>query len=222
MMDHEQAIQTQASIRYAVGELTGAERDSFEEHFADCPDCMKDVETSTVFAANTRAVFREQASAGRRAKGPSWFAWRPFPALALSAAFNVVLVAGLGYGLLHQRTASTGAAVTSAEPESVDIVAVHGATRGAESPGPVVRVSHRPIVLTFDLPQSYEHYLYSVERDGTAVMAGELPVPGHADSLNLEIPANRLSEGQYRLSVTGTSGAVRDGLGTCLLQVDPK
>jgi hypothetical protein len=222
MMDHEQAVQTQASMRYAAGGLTDAERDSFEEHFADCSDCMRDVETSTVFAANARAVFRVQASGGSRTKTISWFAWRPFPALAFSAALNLLLVAGLGYGLLHLRTASTGAAVTSGEPESVDVIAVHGATRGAETPGQIVRVSRRPIVLAFDLPQSYEHYSYSIERDGTAVMAGELRAPGHADSLNLEIPPGRLPEGQYRVSVTGTSGAVRDILGACLLQVDTK
>ncbi len=35
-MDHDQAIQTQASIRYVLGEQTPEERDSFEEHYADC------------------------------------------------------------------------------------------------------------------------------------------------------------------------------------------
>jgi hypothetical protein len=222
MMDHKQAVQTHASMRYAAGELTGTERDSFEEHFADCSDCMKDVETSTVFAANARAVFRARASSGSPAKPISWFAWRPFPALAFSGALNVVLVAGLGYGLLHLRTASTGAVVTSSEPEAVDVVAVHGTTRGAEAPGQVVHVSRRPVVLTFDLPQSYEHYSYSIERDGTAVLAGELQAPKHADSLSFEIPADRLPEGQYRVSVTGTNGSVRDSLGACVLQVDPK
>ena len=222
MMDHEQAVQTRASIRYAAGELTGADRDSFEEHFADCADCMKDVETSTIFAVNARAVFQAEASGGRRAKSTFWFGWRPFPALALSAALNLVLVAGLGYGLLHLRTASTGAVAASGEPESVDFVAVHGVTRGADTPGQIVRLSHRPIVLAFDLPQSYEHYFYSIERDGAAAMAGELRAPGQGDSLNVEIPAGRLPPGQYRVSVSGTSGAVRDILGACLLSVDPK
>jgi len=222
MMDHEQALQTHAPIRYALGELTDDDRDSFEEHFADCSDCMRDVETSMAFAANARAVFRERASEGTRARRFAWFAWRPFPALALSGALNFVLVAGLGYGLLHLRTAAPVASATSAEPESVDIVAVHGTTRGAEGSGQIVRVSRRPVVLTFDLPQSYEHYLYSVERGGVAVMSGEITVSGHPDSLNLEIPANRLAEGQYRVSMTGTSGATRDSLGACLLQVDSK
>jgi len=222
MMDHEQAVQKQASLRYALGELTGTERDSFEEHFADCANCMTDVETSTVFAANARAVFREGATAGTRERRLSWFAWRPFPVLAFSAALNLVLVAGLGYGWLHLHSASPAAVATASVPESVEIVAIHGTARGAEGSGQVVRVSGRPVILAFDLPQSYEHYLYSVEREGAVVMSGEVKVADHSESLNLEVPAQLLPKGRYRVSATGTSGATRDSLGVCLVDVEPK
>jgi hypothetical protein len=220
MMDHEQAIQEHASMRYALGELTPAERDAFEEHFADCSFCLKDVEASTAFAANARQVFRERAAAGIPAKGFRWFLWRPFPAFALSAAFNLVLLAGLGYEVVHMHPTTPAAVADSAGAQNVDIVPIHGATRGSEQLQ-VVRAS-RPVVLTFDLPHSYEHYRYAIERAGTAVLSGELKVVGHADSLNLQIPVARLSPGEYRVTVTGTNSSAQENLGACLLQVEVK
>jgi len=221
-MDHEQAIQTQASMRYALGELTQAERDSFEEHFADCSHCMSDVEVATAFAANAKEVFRDRALGRDRPKGNAWLWWRPFPALALSAALNLVLVAGLGYGLLRPHPASPSDVAQSSEPESVEIVPVHGTTRGSEGPAQVVRASRRPVVLAFDLPQRYEHYFYSIDRAGAAVLSGEVSVSGRPDSLNLQIPVARLAPGEYEVTLTGAIGAVREGLGTCLVQVQAR
>ena len=222
MMDHEQAIQTHASMRYALGELAPVERDAFEEHFADCAYCMKDVEASTAFAANARQVFRERAAAGIPAKGFRWFLWRPFPALALSAAFNLVLLAGLGYelGRMHPTTPDTVA--DSAGAENVDIVPIHGATRGSGQLQVVHASPHSPVVLTFDLPQSYEHYRYTIERAGAPVLSGELKLGGRPDTLNLQIPVARLSPGGYRVTLTGTNGSVQENLGACLLQVEAK
>jgi hypothetical protein len=220
MMDHEQAIQEHASMRYALGELMPAERDAFEEHFADCSYCMKDVEASTAFTANARQVFRERAAAGIPAKGFRWFQWRPFPAFALSAAFNIVLLVGLGYELGHMHPATPAAVADSAGAQNVDIVPIHGATRGSGQLQ-VVRAS-RPVVLTFDLPQSYEHYRYSIDRAGSSVMSGELKVVGHPDSLNLQIPVARLSPGEYRVTVTGTNGSAQENLGACQLQIEAK
>jgi hypothetical protein len=224
IMDHEQAIQTEASMRYALGELTPAERDSFEEHFVDCSFCMRDVEQSAAFAANARQVFRERVSAGTKAARFAWWQWRPSPALALSAAFNLVLVAGLGYSLLRPRlSAPDWTPAGSAELQSAEIVPLHGITRGGEGSVPVARISRGPAILTLDLPQSYEHYYYSIERVGVAtILSGEVKVPAGKDSLNLPIPADRLSPGEYRVTVIGATGAARESLAVGLLQVDTR
>ena len=218
-MDHEEAVQTGAPMRYALGELTPAERDSFEDHYADCSHCMNEVEVAAAFAANAREVFREREGARERGvKGVSWFRWRPFPALALSAALNLLLAAGLGYGLLRFRPSTTLVDVAAA-PESVEIVPVHAATRGSEAATQVVHASGRPVVLSFDLPQKYEHYLYAIDRAGSNVLSGEVTVPGQPDTLNLQVPVARLAAGDYRVTLTGASGASREVLGSCQLQV---
>ena len=226
-MDHDQAIQTQASTRYILGELPPADRDSFEEHYADCSHCLNDVELAAAFAANSKEVFRERALAGNIPKRIPWLNWRPFPALALSAAFNLILVAGLGIGFLrfHQAApiesaiSSDPASAALSEPGGVDMIRVRGTTRSAEN-AQVVRAKIQPVFLAFDLLQHYEHYFYSVEQGGSVVKSGELKTPP-GDVLVLRIPVDHLSPGEYQVSVTGSAtGAAREDLGNCVLQVE--
>src|SRR5437763_5529226 len=95
-MDHETAVQTGATERYLLGELTGEDRDRFEEHYFMCPECAEDVRALTVFAANAKAVFRENAT------GPAPHAGMLLSGrvLWLSAALNAALLLGVGYSFL--------------------------------------------------------------------------------------------------------------------------
>ena len=61
-MDHETAVRTGATERYLLGDLTGEDRDGFEEHYFMCPECADDVRALTVFAANAKTVFRAEAA----------------------------------------------------------------------------------------------------------------------------------------------------------------
>ena len=93
-MDHETAIQMKAPERYAIGELAEADREAFEEHFAECSRCMDEVWALSAFAANARAVFRDRAAAAAQAtsappRAGFWaFRWQfalpAFAALALA------------------------------------------------------------------------------------------------------------------------------------------
>jgi anti-sigma factor RsiW len=222
-MDHNQAVQTQVSMRYILGELTTAERDEFEEHYADCSRCMSDLEMTAAFAANARRVFRDRVDVGENSSWLAWLRWRPLPTLALSAALNLVLVAGLGVELFRGRPsvpALSGRGGAAAELESVDLTDISGTTRGSAKAERVIHVTSRPVVVRIDLLRSYEHYLYSIDREGTPVLSREVPVPGRPDSLNLRIPTALLPAGKYVFTVTGVQGAVHEILGTCLLQVE--
>jgi anti-sigma factor RsiW len=73
-MDHKTAVRSLATERYILGELSPAERDEFEEHLSDCPECMEDVSTAEMFVANSRAVLRikpQPACLRRRTAGLS-------------------------------------------------------------------------------------------------------------------------------------------------------
>lgn len=60
-MEHTEAIRLQAVVKYVLGELPQAERDSFEEHYFDCGECALDVLAAAAFADNARNVFCHEA-----------------------------------------------------------------------------------------------------------------------------------------------------------------
>lgn len=174
---------------------------------------------SAAFAENAREVFRERLPAGRPVRTWSWLRWRPIPALALSAALNIVFVAGIGYEAVrsHPGTPSSNVDLTAAE--TVDVVPVLGTTRGSGGSAQQVQASRRPLVLTFDLPETYQHYFFSIDRAGSPVLSGELSAPGRSDSLNWRVPLERLPAGEYQVTVTGVNAAARESLGSCRLRV---
>jgi hypothetical protein len=58
--DHVQAVQNQTADRYLSDLLSPAEREEFEAHYFECEVCADEVWLGQTFAANLRAVFREQ------------------------------------------------------------------------------------------------------------------------------------------------------------------
>ncbi len=58
-MDHWEATRNFAVEQYLLGELSETQRDEFEHHFFDCPECAEGVVTAAILVANARAVFRE-------------------------------------------------------------------------------------------------------------------------------------------------------------------
>ena len=53
------------TTRYVLDELTGQEREEFEEHYFNCAECAADVRAAFAFAANARAVLRESPEPAR-------------------------------------------------------------------------------------------------------------------------------------------------------------
>src|ERR1700675_4375258 len=93
-MDHEIAVQTGAVERYVLGEMETEEREQFEEHFFECENCSMDVRAGAVFAANTRALARDEARKQQAAPSRGWRGWLQ-PAWA--PAFAMLLLAVVGY-----------------------------------------------------------------------------------------------------------------------------
>lgn len=211
-MDHDHAMKIEAPMKYALGELTETERDSFEEHFADCSQCIADVEAATVFAANAKAVLRERGADLARPKRFAWLIGRP--ALGFSLALNAALAAILGFAVLRPGAPAANAG----GPELVEVVSLRGPTRGAER---VIRTAGREVVLQVDLPEHYERYAYSVTQAGSATpeRAGELPVQDSGDSLSFRLAAATLKPGEYNVTVRGKTGAKDDILRSCKLVV---
>ncbi len=58
-MDHPEVLRMQTAEGYVLGELESHEREEFEEHFFECPDCASDLEVLTTFLLSARAVFED-------------------------------------------------------------------------------------------------------------------------------------------------------------------
>ena len=93
MMDHREAVAAHAAERYLLGEMNWGERDEFEAHFFECPDCGRDVQEGAAFEANLREAPPERvpepfaALKERLAAALRWPVWAP-----AAAALSVFLL----------------------------------------------------------------------------------------------------------------------------------
>src|SRR6202012_1021162 len=56
LMDHAEALQTQAVEKYLLGELSAAQEDEFAEHFFDCETCATDLRMTSAFVDTTKKI----------------------------------------------------------------------------------------------------------------------------------------------------------------------
>src|SRR5215472_13019144 len=96
-MDHKQAVELQLSVKYVLGELPPVQRDEYEDHYVDCPECAKDVSAAVALTDSAREVFRQEARnqvpAPVRVRG-GWLAWLR-PMVAVTAM--LILLGIVGY-----------------------------------------------------------------------------------------------------------------------------
>ena len=83
--EHQEAIRTLAAERYMLGEMTDAERETFEEHYFNCRFCVEDVKTIDLMS---RAV-RQQAKPQPVRK------WRPMNIVPWAVAASLAVVLAL-------------------------------------------------------------------------------------------------------------------------------
>lgn len=206
-MEHDEATRSHAAERYVAHELSPAERDAFEEHFFDCQECAADVRFELTFAANVRAVLRQQpevhpALAPVAVPARNWRDWlNRRPAMAFSFAANFALLAGLGFVILRSPHDSAVARFT--QPYFAP-----GPTHGAGDVH-VLAAGERAYAVRFPAPAApSQSYTYEVlDANGKRQRSGSLPSPAIADGfLYLEIPLEGLPRGIHTLVVRGDSG----------------
>src|SRR5713101_6808302 len=95
-MDHNEAIQLQAAVKYVLGELSQVQREEYEEHYFDCAICATDIKALATFADNAREILRQE-KVSQFASDPipapaKWFAWfRPIIAVPAFAALLLII-----------------------------------------------------------------------------------------------------------------------------------
>lgn len=118
-MTHQQIQDNEVIERYVRHQLTGAERQAFQEHYFACDECFDQVEISARFIAGVREASRSGALAAESDKRgdrsailaglffPNWIRNWAVPALAMSFLLAAVLLGlwGLSVRRENQRLA---------------------------------------------------------------------------------------------------------------------
>jgi hypothetical protein len=208
-MNHQEALQKNATERYLLNELDPELRDQFEEHLFGCQECALDVRAGAMFVEQSKVILAESAVAPAvREPAPAktrsgWLAWlRPafaVPALAL-------LLAVIGYQNLVTYPQLSQAAN---EPRVVPWVSVNVSTRGAETK----QVKAHPgqgFGVLLNLPPEDGFASYAVDLynpAGKLEWSGPISIAATDEARQIYIPGRNRLSGTYTLAVRGITPA---------------
>jgi len=214
-MEHERAIQNLAVESYLLGEMSPAERESFEEHYFECAICAEDLRAAAQFMEDAKdlladghatpavpASSRAREADARKPLAWDWLGWlRPQAAAMMIAALVVII----GVETLSTIPGLRRQVDEFETPKIVKSIVLRPVTRGDAST--VRTAAGEAVVLVFDPPESPELSPGSPLRftvkaaDGRAVfdLAGQEPNPG--ERITLSVPRLNLPPGDYTLFV---------------------
>jgi anti-sigma factor RsiW len=226
-MEHAEAIDRGAVERYALGEMSERERDQYEEHFFDCPECAAEVKAAVLFLDNAEAVVRESDPPGepenlkREADAPSYRVvpvppspgqrWKAlfWPIPLGAAAALVALLGGPAAYLAFLKVPELQRA--RGEAESLQAASWHFLSVSRSEP-PVVRVagSERMVGLTLSQSEAraLPYYLCEVrDAGGRVVLSNVVAAPPGGGELQLLLPTGKLQPGAHVVAVAGLEAA---------------
>jgi Putative zinc-finger len=193
-MTHEHAVNTMASERYLLEEMSELERHAFEEHFFSCADCAEDLRTAELMRAAARHEGRSEPIPFKPRAVRRWSVAVPW-----AAAASLALV--VGYQAISRPPLDV--------PYALEPVTLRPTSRGAD----VVQLGpdSRSVALAVEAnaPAGATEWVYELrEADASPVANGRLPVPAPGTPLLLVIPASTLkAPGRYVLSLHEREGA---------------
>ena len=222
-MNHNEAIELQAAVKYVLGELSAAQRDEYEDHYIDCPECAKDVHAAAAFADTTREVFRQEqqaeaAKAKDRVRG-GWFAWlKPIVAVPAFAVLLIVVAYQNTVTIPRAKQEATeGAAQLFTTSFSLQMANVRG--------GEEVKVQVHPkeaFALNFDFTpsRSFDSYLCQLQDEsGRSLLQKSIPGASANKEAHLVVPGGLVRPGKYSLVFTDARGSQEQGIGEEVLRL---
>ena len=213
-MNHFEATQSRAVEKYLLGEMLPPERDEFEEHFFDCPECAADLRATAAFIDTAKQelkdISRSMAQPQPVKRSPfilSWkpaFAWGALAASLLVTAYQNILV----FPHLTNEIAQLKA------PEVLPSLSlVSGNSRGGETSSMTV-TNAKPFLLLVDIPtqdrfMSYTCSLYSPS--GSLAWQVQISAQEAKDTVSIRVPEVEKAPGRYTLIVRGDGDRTSSG-----------
>jgi Putative zinc-finger len=208
-MDHNEVARQKLTERYLLDELDADERDQFEEHFFDCPECAFDVRAGYQFVEHSKIVLADEPVAAqeavsvRRPVDHGWFAWlRPAVAVPVLA----MLLAVIGYQNL---VTYPKLQAELNRPQTLPWASVAVGTWG--SSGPTIEVPKgKGFLLFVRIPPdgSYARYIADLYNPAGRIECSlAIPAAAVQDQWPVLVPGANRETGSYRVSVRGITAA---------------
>lgn len=205
-MEHQMAVETKASERYLLEEMTEAERLEFEAHFFECEACAEDVRSGEILVRGVKAVGDElPQDESKKASSRNWRGWL-FPGSLVPSAAAVAMTVVAGY----QTFVVLPPLRETVRPQAVEAVVLRPVARGEE---PRIQLSRSTgvSVLTLDVNTGEPGQAIRWELsppDGKPPISGNAKVPAAGAQLQLWVPnATLQNPGSWSLVLKNSEGA---------------
>jgi hypothetical protein len=196
-MDHNEAIATQATERYLLGELGPEVRDQFEEHLFECQQCAVDLRAAAIFVEQSKVVL-DTVEVPRKPVPASGWGWMQWLRPAVVIPTMATLLAVIGY----QEMSKSARPIEGPQlVSSLSLVAANA--RGANTQEASLSRG-KPLIVFVDVPPVAQAGSYAVDfHNPTGSLLWTLPVSAEAakDTLALQIPAVQGPVGTYSLVI---------------------
>ncbi len=204
-MGHQQAISTQAVERYLLDEMTGPQREEFEDHFFTCAECADAVRTGAELSVNARALLKDKACPpvpGRTIKIPVRPGMRQIWFQRGIGALAAMLL--LGTAAIYQKAASTKPQLQA----SVEHWKIAPDRRGGVSIETRKLQPGKLYLLDLELPvlQPMPSYRVEIRNESGNIVLTEENAPTHEGAISVPLPST-LGAGIYRVVVGGTNAS---------------
>jgi len=195
-MDHVEANRRFAAEQYLLGEMSEAEREEFEQHFFECPECAEALETGALLVEDAKAVLREQPRAVVPQRKKINFAWGGGWGFAPAAAF-----AGWTLALV------LAAAQFVHSPATSNLVIAPAVSVRAARSGEGLTFSKRTGMMALTIPHeweiTYSRYQGEIERAGDQRVIYKAETPATAEALSVAVRLEDFRTGSYVLRIYG-------------------
>jgi hypothetical protein len=191
---HQEAVNSFATERYLLGEMSDVDRDAFEEHYFSCDACAQDVRTGSAMGRAAQGVFAADAVPRIRAAAP----WHRSAVLPWAIAASLAVLA-------TYQAVSPGAAVRDQSAvRALNPVTIRPDSRGQE---PVVRAGSPSddVTLAVEVNGAREgsDLTFAIkDAGGREVKAGQVKAPPAGAPLLLLLSPSALPEpARYEMSI---------------------
>jgi len=207
-MTHQQAVETLASERYLLDEMSEPERSEYEAHYFDCADCAEDVRLGQLIREEARRAGAAAPAATKPVRGARILTparWqRPMVAARWAAVAALAVLAS------YQSFVTVPALREASAPQPLAPVMLRGATRGAAVVVTIAR-GQRFVTLVADVmaePQTRMLSYDLLDAGRASLLSGLAPVPPSSAPLMLLIPVDEFQRpGRYTLIIRSADQA---------------